>query len=42
MGRAVANYNKKHILRKMGHRGQGDDDDDDDHDAPSDRFRVYR
>ena len=28
MGRAVANYNNRHILRKRGQQDQGDDDDD--------------
>jgi hypothetical protein len=30
MGRAVANYNNSHILRKMGHEDNGDADDDED------------
>jgi len=42
MGRDVANYNNKHILRKRGHQDQGDAGDDDDDDVPSDRSPAHQ
>lgn len=42
MGRDVANYNNRHILRKRGHRDLGKADDDDEDDVPSDPPRADR